>query len=309
MSEFGNTYSKVAAKQNDATKKLVKFGKDFCPFIILILNIVVKVCSRLFNTWLENPFTADFFIQLGTDILTTMFCYATFLKFGVNNEKALSNTFESNLATWGTLSNKVRNGNSDKFIDYCREQVEKEREEKRYAIIQNHTMITIEKYEKEYKIKTVEEIEQLYLDGKLTKKEAKYINKANATHKVRPINPLLILCGVKEGNINNVGREGISTSTLYILSRPVLMFILTALVTMFKGSWVGISDASAIFDMLYSILLIVFSSVIGYTSGADCVRKENDKIKGRIYFLERFIHSQIPQLPQQQVQVNKEQSI
>ena len=151
MSEFGNAYSKVAAKQNDVTKKLVKFGKDFCPFIILILNIVVSVCSRLFNTWLENPFTADFFIQLGMSILTTMFCYATFLKFGENNEKALSDTFESNLATWGTLSSKVRNGNSDKFIDYCREQVEIERQEKRYAIIQNHTMITIERYENEYK--------------------------------------------------------------------------------------------------------------------------------------------------------------
>ena len=299
MSEFGNAYSNIATKQNQATRWLVKFGKDFFPLIILFLNIAVTICSRLFNTWLENPFTADFFIQLGTNILTTMFCYATFLSFGERNEKALSDNFGTNLDTWGKLSGKVRNGYSDAFIEYCREQVEKEREEKRLAIILNHTMINNDKYEKEYKGMSVEEINQLVLSGKISKKDAKYIKKANSTHKVKPINPLLILCGVHESSINDVGRDGISHSTVSLLSRPVVMFVLTAVVTMFKGSWLGIGDASAIFDMIFSVLMIVLSSVFGYTSGSTCAKKENDKIKGRIYYLERFMQSQ---------QVNKEQS-
>ena len=300
MSEFGNAYSDIATKQNQATRWLVKFGKDFFPLIILILNIAATICSRLFNTWLENPFTADFFIQLGTNILTTMFCYATFLAFGERNEKALSNNFGTNLETWEMLSGKVRNGYCDHFIEYCRGQVEKEREDKRHAIILNNTMITIDKYEKEYKKLSVEEVNQLYLSGKLSNKEAKYINKANATHKLKPINPLLILCGVHELNVNDVGRDGISHSTVSLLSRPLVMFIITAVITMFKGSWLGISDASAVFDMIFSILMIVLSSVFGYNSGSTCAKKENDKIKGRIYFLERFMQSQ---------QVNKEQSI
>ena len=298
MSELGNAYSYIASKQNELTKKLVKFGKDFFPFIILVLNIAVNVCSRLFKTWLENPFTADFFIQLGTNILATMFCYATFLSFGERNEKSLSANFGINLDTWGKLSGKVRNGYSDHFIEYCREQVEQEREDKRHAIILNNTMITIDKYEKEYKKLSVEEVNQLVSSGKISKNDAKYIKKANATHKVKPINPLLILCGVHESNINDVGRVGIRHSTVSLLTRPLVMFALTAVVTMFKGSWVGIGDASAVFDMIYSILMIVLSSVFGYTSGSTCAKKENDKIKGRIYFLERFMQSQ----------ANKEQS-
>lgn len=298
MSEFGNAYSNITLKQNQATRWLVKFGKDFFPFIILFINIAVTICSRLFNAWLENPFTADFFIQLGTNILTTMFCYATFLSFGERNEKALSNNFVTNLETWGKLSGKVRNGYSDAFIEHCREQVEQEREDKRHAIILNNTMITIDKYEKEYKKLSVEEINQLVLSGKISKKDAKYIKKANSTHKVKPINPLLILCGVHESNVNDVGRDGIRHSTVSLLSRPVVMFISTAVITMFKGSWLGVSDASAVFDMIFSILMIVLSSVFGYSSGSTCTKKENDKIKGRIYFLERFMQSQ----------ANKEQS-
>ena len=299
MSEFGTSYSNIASKQHEVTKKLVKFGKDFFPFIILLLNIAVSICSRLFNTWLENPFTADFFIQLGTNILTTMFCYATFISYAEKNEKAISKTYGANLEMWGVLSGRVRNGHSDMFIQYCREQVEKEREEKRHAIILNNTMISVEKYEKDYKGLSAKEIRNLVANGKLSQNDAKYIRRANATHKVKPINPLLILCGVHESNINDVGREKISHSTVSMLSRPLVMFILTAIITMFKGSWLGISDASAIFDMIYSILMIVLSSVFGYSSGATTTRIENDKIRGRIYFLERFINSQ----------VNKEQSI
>lgn len=298
MSELGNSYSNIASKQNEVTKKLVKFGKDFFPFIILILNIAVTICSRLFNTRLENPFTADFFIQLGTNILTTMFCYATFISYAENNEKAISKTYSANLERWGDLSGRVRNGQSDMFIQYCREQVIREREEKRQAIILNHTMIPIEQYEKEYKGLSSKAICGLVASGKLSKTDGKYIKKANSTNRVKPINPLLILCGVHESNLNDVGRDGISHSTIAMISRPIGMFILTAVVTMFKGSWLGISDASAIFDMIYSVLMIVLSSVFGYTSGATTAREENDKIRGRIFFLERFINSQ----------VNKEQS-
>lgn len=286
----GETYSKIADTQNKVTQAVTRFTRDFFPFVVLALNIILTIGSRLFNTWLENPFTADFFIDLGTNILSTMFCYTCFIKYGESNEKRCSEAYASNVERWSRMSADVRGKKSESFSRYCKELEWQEREEKRHSLISNHTMISIEDYNAQYKGKNKREINELVKSGKLTKVEAKYINKANATHKVRPINPVLILCGVKTSNINDVGRSGISYSTISILSRPVSMFILTAAVTMFKGTWIGVGDASAIFDMIYSAFMIVLSSVLGYSSGAMSARSEHDKIKGRIYFLEKFLN-------------------
>ena len=290
MSEIGNTYSKIADTQNRVTQAVTRFTRDFFPFIVLVLNILLTIGSRLFTTWLENPFTADFFIALGTNLLSTMFCYTCFIKYGELNEKRCSEAYASNVEKWSRMSADVRGKMSESFSLYCKDLECQEREEKRHSLISNNTMITIEDYNARYKGKSKEEINELVKSGKLTVIEGKYINKANATHKVKPINPVLILCGVRTSNINDVGRSGISYSTVSILSRPVSMFVLTAAVTMFKGTWIGVGDASAIFDMIYSAFMIVLSSVLGYSSGATAARVEHDKIKGRIYFLEKFLN-------------------
>lgn len=285
------TYSTVANAQNKFTQAVVKFTKDFFPFLILLLNILLSLGSKLFKTWLENPFTPDFFISLGTNILATMFCYVCFIKYGEDNEKLCSDTYSINVNKWSEMSGIVRSKYSDKFIAYCKDLVNEERDERRHSYIANYTMISVETYEKEYKHKSKAEIKTLVEEGKLSPNEAKYINKANATHKVKPINPILILCGVQTKNINDVGRTGLSNSFISIISRPLSTFAITACVTMFKGTWVGIGDASAIFDMIYSVLMIVVASFAGYSSGATTAKQTHDKIKGRIYFLERFLNN------------------
>ena len=291
MSNPIETYSTVANAQNKFTQAVVKFTKDFFPFLILFLNVLLTLGSKLFKTWLENPFTPDFFISLGTNILTTMFCYVCFIKYGEDNEKLCSDTYSINVNKWSEMSGIVRSKYSDKFIAYCKDLVNEERDERRHSYIANYTMISVETYEKEYKHKSKAEIKTLVEEGKLSPNEAKYINKANATHKVKPINPILILCGVQTKNINDVGRTGLSNSFISIISRPLSTFAITACVTMFKGTWVGIGDASAIFDMIYSVLMIVVASFAGYSSGATTAKQTHDKIKGRIYFLERFLNN------------------
>lgn len=289
MSDLMEKYNKIASDKNKATQVITEFVKDSLPFLVLLLNVVVAVASRLFVTDLQNPFTADFFIELFTNMLTTMVCYTCFVKFGEKNEKLQSKTYASNMERWKNMSGEVRKHSSDRFITYCRQQVELEREELRHVCILNHTMLTIEQYENEYKKLSAEEIDKLVAKGELHRKESKYIKKANATRPLKPINPVVILCGVNKMNINDVGRDGVNATTLAIMSRPVYMFILTTVVTMFGGYWKGLDGASALFDIIYSALMIVIASIAGYSAGADAGRKDHDKIKGRIFFLERYL--------------------
>jgi hypothetical protein len=282
-------YNKISNDQNKAMQVITAFVKDSLPFLILLLNIVVAVMTRLFATDLQNPFTADFFIELFTNMLTTMVCYSCFVKYGEKNEKLSNTAYASNMERWKEMSGKVRNQSSDKFIAYCREQVELERADIRHYHILNHTMLTIEEYERDYKKLSDEEIDKLVVKGALHRKEAWYIKRANKTRYLKPINPILILCGVNKMNLNDVGRDGLNASTMAIMTRPVYMFVLTTVVTMFSGYWKGLDGASALFDIIYSAMMIVIASITGYSAGADAGRKEMDKIKGRIFFLERYL--------------------
>ena len=282
-------YNDFASKQNKAMQVITTVVRDSLPFLILLLNVVVAVLTRLFDTDIQNPFNADFFIELFTNTLTTMVCYSCFVKYGEKNEKLSNTAYASNMERWKEMSGKVRNQSSDKFIAYCRKQVEIEREDIRHFHILNHTMITIEEYENQYKRLSDEEIDKLVGKGALHRKEARYIKRANKTRYLKPINPILILCGVNKMNLNDVGRDGLNAATMAIITRPVYMFLLTTVVTMFSGYWKGLDGASAVFDIIYSVMMIVIASITGYSAGADAGRKEHDKIKGRIFFLERYL--------------------
>ena len=289
MSDLTNKYNKMSSAQNKLMQTVTEFVRGSLPFLILLLNIVVAVTSRLFNTDLQNPFSVDFFIELFTNMLTTMLCYSCFVKYGEKNELLSSTSYASNMELWKKMSGMVRSQSSDKFILYCRKQVELEREDIRHFYILNYTMIPIEEYESKYKRLSDLEIDKLANAGKLSRKEAKYIKKANATRHIKPINPILILCGVNKMNINDVGRDGLDAATVSIMTRPIYMFVMTTVVTMFSGYWKGLDGASAVFDIIYSALMIVIASITGYAAGADAGRKEHDKIKGRIFFLERYL--------------------
>ena len=289
MSDLLNKYEHIASEKNKAVQAITAFVKDALPFLILLLNIIVAVTSRLFKADLQNPFTADFFVELFTNMLTTMVCYVCFVKYGEKNEKLLSPAYIANVSRWQQMSGEVRQNKSDDFIAYCKRQVEQEREDIRSFYIFNHTMLTLDEYESKYKRLSNDELDELVKKGELHRREARYIKRANATRYLKPINPMVILCGVNKMNINDVGRDGMSAATVSIMTRPIFMFVLAAVVTMFSGYWKGLDDASVFFDIIYSAVMVVIASITGYTAGADAGRKEADKIKGRIFFLERYL--------------------
>lgn len=288
MSSMLEKYNKAATEQNKIVQAVTAFIKEAFPFVILIVNVLVAVVLSLYDPTLKNPWSPEFFVRLFTNILSTMVCYSCFVTFGEKNEKLTSPSYADNVKKWSFLSGKIRQNYSDKFMAFCRKQVEIEREELRHFHILNNTMITIEEYENRFKKLSDEELDKLVAGGELHEKEAKYIKKANAVRYLKPINPILILCGVNKMNLNDVGRDGINSSVLAIAMRPALMFVISTVGAMLGATWKGIDSASAVFNIVWSVLMIVLASYTGYTAGVDSGRKEMDKIKARIFFIERF---------------------
>lgn len=281
-------YNDISNKQNKAMQIITVVVREMLPFIILVLNVVVAIVFSLYDPLLKNPWTPEFWIRLITNVMSTMLCYSCFVKYGEKNTKLGSESYSTNLKTWGAMSGEIRQHKADKFIAYCRKQVEKEREDIRHFFILNYTMISIDEYETNYRKLSDEQIDAMVAKGELHKKEGKYIKKANKSRYLKPINPILILCGVNKMNLNDVGRDGISASTWSILARPALMFAVSTLGAMLGATWKGIDSASAVFNIVWSVLMIVLASITGYSAGAEAGRKEMDKIKARIFFIERF---------------------
>ncbi len=257
--------------------------------IIIALNIVFSVVFRFFTPTVENPFTPDFFISLATNILTSMFSYCIFISYGQKMERLSMSEYGSNVKIWSTLSSKVRNLYSTDFESYCHERVLAEREERRRAIIENNTMIGYSTFLEKYKGESDSYIDELASRGVISRADVRYVKKANRQIKVKPINPLIILSGIKVSTLNDAGRDGISPSTISIISRPVGMFILNAFISMLHGQWSGVTTGEEILSMIFAVLMIIVSSIMGYSSGVSAARKEHNKIKGRIFFLENFI--------------------
>ena len=288
MSKINEAYEDFANVSDNIKIRTRSAVKEFFPYIILVLNIAFTVASRLFTTWLENPFTADFFITLASNVFTTMFCYACFVSYGERMGKLTLPGYSDNCKRWSELSCKIRAEKSEQFIKYCIEMTESEREERRRAIVQNHTMIKLDAYYELYRAKNFRTLWSERKVHGLSLKEMFFIARANGNIRIKPIKPLLILCGVKASHMNDAGRNKVPASVVSILSRPVLIFILSALITMFKGSFVGVSNSSAVYDMILSGISIVASSMAGYSAGASSARKELKTIISRIFFLEHF---------------------
>ena len=246
MANINDAYGKISHTGEGFKSKIIESIQRNFALLVLILNIAVTVAYRLFSPWVQNPFTPDFFITLATNILTTMFCYVVFVSYGQRHEFASLSGYAENCELWSRLSADAR-ARSREFEAYCKERVEIERNERRRAIIENNTMILWDEYLELYKGKTRAQIRDAVSAGTLDASSARYINRANRRINIKPINPLLILCGIKLSNVNDAGREGLAPSTVAVISRPVIMFIVNAGVSMIHGSWKGVSTGEEIF--------------------------------------------------------------
>lgn len=284
---MANMFDAIDEKKTSLSAKAKAAVIEFFPYIMLILNIAFNIGVRLFKAEISDPFSEDFFSSLFINTMSSSLCYACFVFYAERNRKETLKEYSTNSTVWSTISSRVRLNSFESFIEYCKMQLEREKEERRVAIIANNTAIPISRWQTEYRKLSSTELDKLVLKGEITKAEAKYIKRANGPVNIAPIDPLLILCGVKMNDINDAGRQNVS-SLGAVLLRPIPVLALSLFFSIFSGSFIGVSDSSAIFDMIYTAGVIIGSALMGYSKGVNIADRQHDAIKARIAFLERF---------------------
>ena len=288
-----SNYGKLNSGITSTREKATGFLKDHLMIIVLLINIITQIVNELWKTsFEENPFTAAYFLDLIVSIVTSMFCYMCFIPLGANEEKELLDGYHNNITLWGKMSDIIRKGNNEIFRKFCIAQIEQERSDKRRQIVCDNTLIGYDEYMQQYFNLTKEQVKELVEQGKITKKEAKYINIANGHRrkratKVKPINPVIVLAGVEKGVINDAGRSSGNYIVQKAVARPFLMIIVSmafTLLTHATNTYMGFNPYVIAMD----VLKLILASFLGYTAGVNSIKKDNDKTLQRIFFLNTF---------------------
>lgn len=273
---------------NAFADKVKKAVVDFFPYLLMLANILFMVLNALFSVSLKNPFTPDNISKTLMNCATSTLAYACFVGYGDRVTKKNSPNFQHNLKIWGETSDRIRRGSFfEAFLAYCKTAVEEERKEKRVAIIVNNTRITLNDYYEIFSKMSNAELRQQIKDGVISRHDARYIRKANGNIKVRPINPLLLLCGSKAENLNDAGRAQDASAFKSIVGRPLTVIISSVVVeSVFCvfGGW----SMTTLYNMCAYAFLIFVSCFLGYEKGASNARRTNEAVLNRIVFLERF---------------------
>ncbi len=284
-------YGQVADGKNNAFNRLKNGLQKYLIYIVLLFNIALEIISKLYEIGLKNPFTVEFCIELIISCITTLICYCCFIPFGKDDEKKRNPSYATNITVWGSLTEKVRDGWLELFRHFCFERVDEERKETRMIILANDTLITYETFCNSFLGKSKQEIKQMRKDGVINKREERAINKANGygwfnPTKIKPINPLIVLSGVKKGTINDAGRKDSLYSIKWLATRPLIMFCTSTIINAVSSQFMG--SENVIFEMFLSVLMIVIASIMGYSAGQNEVKQNNDRVKSRIIFLSLF---------------------
>jgi hypothetical protein len=288
MMEDTNLFSEVNAGRSKMAEGIKRTVNNYLPYLLLLLVIVLRALLEIYVPGTENPFTLVFFLDTSVSIAMTLLCYLIFIPQGEKNEKLLNTSYHQNCLEWSKLSERIRNGNfQKKFKEFCIKQIDVEREDKRREIIGNNTSLSYETYKEKYLRMSLNDLKKEYKDGKLSKVEYKAILAANGRIKIRPINPVLVLSGVEKRSFNDAGRSESNYILLWLAKRPFVT-LLFAMVVNLLTSGKAVFDTTVFYGIILDTVTLIVAAFVGDGAGRQSVRDRNDKIKGKILFINGF---------------------
>ena len=130
-----------------------------------------------------------------------------------------------------------------------------------------------------------EELKALLNEGNISKEDYKALIKCNKV-KIKPINPLIVLCGAKKTTINDAGRDESSYALAKTLQRPIIMVVISFVVNSISTTFIG--GSNIVLDVMLGIFTIVVASFCGFTTGVNDFKYTEDRTKSRALFLALF---------------------
>lgn len=280
---------KTASEQADDKLRgvLSKISKWRSVFVLCAMATLTMVLP-LISTSLVNPLSPEFLITAAYSLVLATLSYYMFAPMGTRSERLESTTYKGVAERWAELSRTVREeGFIEAFYNFCSARREEEREERKMLFIEA-SGIPVSVYTERYAGLTAAQLKQKKKEGELTKAQLKYLKAANGEIEVLPINPSMILSGLKVVNINDVGRE--KKFKWVELLKPLTILVTMAIRSMLNiGGNEDITFIDYITQIAADLFIILLWSFNGFRYGVSFARSEELIMKGRSEFIAMFL--------------------
>lgn len=288
---FGEEKDVVKTASEQAEDKLrgmlSKLSKWRSTAVLGALALLTMVLP-LISTSLVNPLSTEFLLTAAYSLVLATVSYYMFAPMGTRSERLESTTYRSVVDRWAELSRKVREeGHLEAFYRYCTTRRTEERDERKALFIEA-AGIPRSIYEEKYANLTTKQLRRKRREGELTRTQFKYLKAANGEIKVLPINPSMILSGLKVLNINDVGRE--KRFRWAEVLKPLTLIVTMAIRAMIHiGGNEDITFVDYITQIAADLFIILLWSFNGFRYGVSFARSEELTMKGRSVFIEMFL--------------------
>ena len=313
--ENKDVFETVTEKFSGGIKKTKNVFKQFLNYILLFALILVTAVLSFSTQEIVNPFSPDYLINLAYLIIINIFSMASFIPQGENNEKSKNTSYNNNLVSWGEKSTQIRNDKLIvKFRIFCKELTERLRKEKKDNYLYDATLDFdfYNKYLRQVSNKKLKkflkptEIKLLVLNTETNKKEEQIfvfqlswrqialIKKFRGIIKVLPINPARVLTGSNKIDQYEVARNKIPYKETEIIKKVSMLIswsVLMASIILVPTNSIG---WAAIYTFVFRVFSIISWAFVGFYTGVNQIKRDNQDIKDRIIFMDEFLETQNP---------------
>lgn len=285
-------------------------------YILLLVLIIVTAVFSFTTVEIANVFSLQFFINLAYLIVINIFSMISFIPQGEKNEKEKSATYSANLTLWGTISaSLIQAKQLMAFHRYCKYLTERLKQEKKENYIISAS-IDMDFYNKHLKNLSKKELQQylkptmIYAENdtehkngelfQLSRQQIKLIMLSRGIIKVNAINPLKVLNGSNKTDQYDVARNKMpykEKTLIHRIFQLVLWSILCASVILVPTGSIGWASICMFIFRIFSIALYAF---IGFSTGVNQIKHDNEDIKDRVIFINEFLEHPAEQFEKQE---------
>lgn len=278
----------ASEQADDKLKGVLSKLSKWRSVMVMGAMAIAALVFPLISTGFVDPFSVDFWFNAVYSLAIATLSYYMYAPFGTRSERLESTTYEKVIKRWTALSGQVRDdGLIEAFYEFCGVRREEERAERKALFIEA-AGLPVRIYEELYAGLTPKQLKQKQREGELTRQQVKYLIAANGKIKVLPINPSMILSGLKVKNINDVGRK--KRHKLFGLLRPLTLIVTMVIRSAIEiGGNEYISFVDYIAQAVTDLFTIVMWSFAGFRYGISMVRDEEQTVNGRSEFLSMFL--------------------
>lgn len=288
--------SDLANKYGQARTFAKNTFRSMMNYVLLAFLILMTAVLSFAQIALVDGVTKNVIVDLCYTLFINITSMVVFIPQGEENEKRKSQSYSANLKVWGSKTKILEDKKLlSKFNEFCR----KKTMELRQIQINEYVKlasIDISEWEEKFKSLSKKDLKRATKDEnvigyKLSKEQVYFLLKAKGHVKIPRINPTIVLAGTDKGQQYSSLQphmkqktKAVSVKTIGIIAWSLLLVSVMLVPTGYTG-WL------MIFKFIMRLAGVVTSTIVGFYTGINQIKTENNENKEKIFFIDEFLES------------------